>query len=152
MSHKWTSVATEVVIAVCGAVFFWMAYNFDDGSGSLYASAGYYPMLISGLLTLFSIAGIIHDLFGKNRDNKKRIDISHIQNVGFVVLSVVIIVVLWQLLNLFYVGGFAGTGILLIALDTKKKTKKSVIKSLLIALGMCMAAYIIFEYALHIHV
>lgn len=152
MSHKWTSVATEVVIAVCGAVFFWMAYNFDDGGGSLYAGAGYYPMLISGLITLFSIAGIIHDIFGKGKNNEKKIDISHIQNVGFVILAVVIIVAVWQLFHLFYAGGFVGIGLLLIALNPKEKTKKSIATALFIALGMCIASYIIFEYALHIHV
>ena len=109
-------------------------------------------MLLSGLITFFSVAGIIHDIFGKGRNDKKKIDISHIQNVGFVILAVVIIVAVWQLLHLFYIGGFIGIGLLLIVLNPKEKTKRTIATALFIALGMCIASYVIFEYALHIHV
>ena len=152
MSQKWTSVITEAVIAVLGIIFFVMAYRFDDNGGSLYASAGYYPMLVSGLITIFSVLGIFYDTSGKGKYNEKKIDISRIRNVGFMVLSVVIIVAAWQLLKLFYVGAFVGVGMLLIALDPKPKTPKSVAVALVIALGMCVASYVIFEHALHIHV
>ena len=73
MSQKWTSVITEAVLAICGVIFFYMSYSFNDGGTSAYAGAGYYPMLVSGLITLFSITGIIHDLAGKGKNNTKPI-------------------------------------------------------------------------------
>lgn len=152
MSQKWTSIITEVVLAVCGIVFLYMSYNFNDGGTSLYAGAGYYPMLVSGLIIFFSITGIISDLFGKGKNNSKKIDISRIKNVGFVVIAIIIIVAVWQIFDLFYVGAAIGTGLLLISLDPKGISKKSVITSIIIAIGMSAATYVIFEFALKIHV
>ncbi len=152
MSKKWTSVATEIVLAVCGVVFFVMSYDFNDGGTSLYAGAGYYPMLISGLMALFSITGILTDLFGKEKDSKKTIDISRIQNVGFVVAAIAIILAFWQFLHLFYVGALIGVGMLLVLLDPKPKTAKRIGFLLAIAAGMTVATWLIFEMALKIHV
>lgn len=152
MSKKWTSIGTEIVLAICGIFFFILSYNFNDGGTSVYAGAGYYPMLVSGLLTLFSITGILTDLLGKEKNSKKVIDISRIQNVGFVVLAVAIILVLWHFFDLFYLGAFIGIGMLLILLNPKEKTKKVIVTSVLISLGMTAACYVFFELALHIHV
>jgi hypothetical protein len=109
-------------------------------------------MLVSGLITVFSITGIISDVFGKGKDNTKKIDISRIKNVGFVIVATMIIIVMWQLLDLFYFGAAIGIGMLLILLDAKEKTKKSVITSLIIAVGMSAVSYALFEFALKIHV
>ena len=152
MSTKWTSIVTEIVLAVCGIVFFVMASNFNDGGTSLYAGAGYYPMLVSGLIVLFSVTGILTDLFGKEKDSKKKIDISRIQNVGYVVAAVTIILVAWQFFGQFYIGAFIGVGMLLILLNPKPKTGRLIGTMLGIALGMTVAAWLVFEYALKIHV
>ena len=152
MSRKWTSVVTEIVLAVCGAVFFFMAYNFNDGGTSVYAGAGYYPMLVSGLMVLFSVTGILTDLFGREKDSKKTIDISRIQNVGFVVAAIAIILAFWQFLGLFYVGALIGIGMLLILLDPKPRTRGRLGLMAAIALGMTAATWLIFEIALKIHV
>ena len=152
MSQKWTSVITEAVLAICGVIFFYMSYSFNDGGTSSYAGAGYYPMLVSGLITLFSITGIIHDLAGKGKNNTKKIDISRIKNVGYVVISIIIIVLFWQLLDLFYVGATLGVGMLLVTLNPKKATKKSLLIDAAIAVGMSIATFLIFELALKIYV
>ncbi|MBR1408036.1 MAG: tripartite tricarboxylate transporter TctB family protein [Clostridia bacterium] len=152
MSKKWTSIVTEIVLAVCSLVFFIMAYNFNDGGTSVYAGAGYYPMLVSGLMALFSITGILTDLFGKEKNSRKTIDISRIQNVGFVITAIAIILIFWQFLGLFYVGAVIGVGMLLILLDPKPKTGKRIGMMLAIAVGMTAVTWLVFEIALKIHV
>jgi hypothetical protein len=34
MSQKWTSVIAEGILAICGAIFFYMSYNFNDGAAA----------------------------------------------------------------------------------------------------------------------
>lgn len=152
MSQKWTSVATQAVLAVCGIWFFIMSVGFNDGGTSVYAGAGYYPMLVSGLITLFSITGIISDIFGKGKANAKIIDLSHIKNVGLVAIAVAIIIAFWQFFDLFYIGAFVGMSMLLIYLNPNARTKKAILISLAIAVLMSVSTYVIFEFALQIHV
>lgn len=152
MSQKWTSVVTQAILGTCGIIFFVMSYCFNDGGTSIYASAGYYPMLVSGLIVLFSITGICSDLIGKEKTNEKKIDLSNIKNIGLVALALVIIITMWQILKLFYVGATIGVGILLIGLDPVKKDQKHIVRSVIIAVAMSIATYMIFEFALKIHV
>lgn len=152
MSKKWTSIVIEAILMVVGIAFMRMSLTFDDGGKSLYAGAGYYPMIISGLLTLFSVTGILTDLFGKKKTDTSKIDISRIKNVGTVAIAIVIIMVFWRLLHHFYIGSFIAISVLLVSLNPEKNTKKSVIRDVFLSLVLCVVAFLSFEYALKIHV
>jgi uncharacterized membrane protein len=124
-----------------------MAYKFNDGSTNAYVGAGYYPMLISAILTIFSITGILTDLFSKEK-NTKKVDLKNIKNVGLITAAAIIIVSFWQFFNLFYPAAFVSLCLLLIFLSEKMKNRKNIIVSLVTALVFVILAYIIFDILL----
>jgi Na+/H+ antiporter NhaD/arsenite permease-like protein len=151
MSEKNVSITTQSITALLSIIFFLMSYKFNDGSTNAYVGAGYYPMLITGFMALFSITGIFSDLFGKDKDNKNKIGLTNVKNAGYVILAMLIIVMSWQF-DLFYPATFVALAILMISLSIKKKTKKSVIVNIITSFIFTASIYVVFDLLLKVKI
>ena len=100
-----------------------------------------------GVIFKIGAVGILVSVLGQVLKHSGREEQAFLVSLGGL-----IIVLFWQLLDLFYVGATLGVGMLLVTLNPKKATKKSLLIDAAIAVGMSIATFLIFELALKIYV
>lgn len=151
MSKRAVSIATQAIIGIIGIIFFIKAYHFpSDSSGNAYIAAGYYPMLVCGLMTLFSVTGIYGELFGKEKENRQQLELGNKKNFIMVVVATVVIAGVWQVFNSFYLIGFLVFGAILLCLKPGKINGRKIGFSYGIAALFIGVLYLLFDILLKI--
>lgn len=150
MKRRTLSIVSELLFIAIGVFFIISSFSLKR-TEQYYESPALYPIIVSGALILASLVALYNDLFGKGKGSNEVFDIPNPKGLLIALVIIVIMKLIWQYLDLFYVAVLLGVWAMLFFFhDTRKEKKKRLIFSTVGSLLFTVVAYLLFTVVLTI--
>ncbi|MBP1155845.1 MULTISPECIES: tripartite tricarboxylate transporter TctB family protein [unclassified Paenibacillus] len=143
MSYKIASYVSLIFFAMIGVLFFSSSFYLPASGQTI--GPEYFPRLLSIILIIFCIISFITTT--KKKDVK--VEFANPRYIIFTVLLSIVFIGLWHMFGLFYVFAFVYMAILFYFYNQDKHSLKKAFKYIVIALGMAIFLYVLFERLLN---
>ena len=150
MKRRTLSIISELLFIGIG-VFFAVSSLSLKQTANYYESPSLYPMIISVARIITSLVALFNDLFGKGKNDQEAFDIPNPKGLLIALVIIVVMKLIWQFADLFYVAVLLGVWAMLFCFHDVHKTKKQrLIYATAGSAVFTAAAYVIFTLLLQI--
>ncbi len=150
MKKRTLSIVSELLFIGVG-IFFVVSSLSLKQTANYYESPSLYPLIVSVALIITSLVALYNDLFGKGKNNTEVFDIPNPKGLLVTLAIIVVMKLIWQYVDLYYVGILLGVWAMLFLFhDTHKTKKQRLIFATVGSVIFTVAAYVIFTVLLQI--
>lgn len=152
MKRKTASIISELLVIAVGLFFIIDSIRTFDPRLKYYESPALYPVLVSSIMIVAALVALFKDLTGKTNSDGKKIDIPNIKGFFIAIAIIIVVKLLWQFLDIFYVAIFLGIAAMLFLFHDKDKPMKTrLIVTAAGSIGATVIIYVVFGLLLGIN-
>lgn len=149
MNFRKASIISLGVTFLLGIFFYVLSLELPMSMPGIAIGAGYYPRVLSGLLTLASAAGIVTNI--RKKDDGAKVPDMNVKLFFFVLVMAVILTAVWQFTYSFFPICTAVVLILLWVLNPEPAGRGKAVKTIAVAAVLVGVIYVLFSVILDLN-